>query len=250
MKKLGLIGYPLEHSFSKKYFSRKFKEEGLKEWKYELYPIVEISKLQALLENEPDLIGLNVTIPHKVTVISLLDELDEQALKVGSVNTIKIFSNPATSRKYLRGYNTDIYGFERSLVPLLKEHHKKALILGTGGAAKAVKFVLQKFGIEFNLISRSDKYDYRYEDLNKKVIEEHPLIINTTPLGMHPETEKCPPIPYKYISEGHLLYDLIYNPEETLFLKRGKQHGAAIKNGLEMLFLQAEKSWEIWNSYE
>lgn len=250
MKKLGLIGYPLEHSFSKKYFTRKFKEEGLKDWKYELYPLVEIKKLPELLENIPELIGLNVTIPHKVAVIPLLDELDEEALKVGSVNTIKILNNSTTGRKYLKGYNTDISGFEKSLVPLLKEHHKNALILGTGGAAKSVKYVLQKLGIEYDLVSRSDVFDYRYEDLNKRVMEEHSLIINTTPLGMHPETDKCPPIPFKYITKKHLLYDLIYNPEETLFLKRGKQQGAAIKNGLEMLYLQAEKSWEIWNINE
>jgi shikimate dehydrogenase len=250
MKKLGLIGYPLEHSFSKKYFTRKFKEEGLKNWKYELYPLVEIKKLPELLENEPELIGLNVTIPHKIAVIPLLDELDEEAIKTGAVNTIKILNNSSLNRKYLVGYNTDIFGFEKSLVPLLKENHKNALILGTGGAAKAVKYVLQKLGIEYDFVSRSDVFDFRYEDLNKSVIEEHSLIINTTPLGMHPETDKCPLIPFKYIGENHLLYDLIYNPEESLFLKRGKQQGAITKNGLEMLYLQAEKSWEIWNKNE
>ena len=243
MKQFGLIGYPLSHSFSKGYFAEKFAKENIVDCKYDVFPLEKIEDFVELCNDKKNLIGLNVTIPYKEKIIPFLDELDETAANIGAVNTIK-FSN---GKKI--GYNSDAYGFEMSLKPLLKQHHTKALILGTGGASKAVEYVLKKLGITFQYVSRTknDKA-ISYEELNEAIIQHSKLIINTTPIGMYPNVEDAPTIPYNFITDKYLLYDLIYNPEETLFLKKGKEKGAQTKNGLEMLYLQAERSWEIWNS--
>lgn len=259
MKKYGLIGYPLSHSFSKKYFTEKFLKEGLENHEYELYPLPNLSDLPELINGIPDLCGLNVTVPHKIGVMFYLDKVDPAAKEIDAVNCIKIvnrqpveafFSGELSSMQMsLEGYNTDAYAFEESLKPLLKKHHQKALILGTGGASRAVAYVLKKLGISFKKVSRrAAAKQLTYKKLDAEIMSEYTLIINTSPLGTAPNISECPDIPYEYLSSKHLLYDLVYNPLETEFLKRGKERGAAIKNGLEMLHLQAEKSWDIWNS--
>lgn len=239
----GLIGYPLGHSFSKKYFTEKFEKENIKDCRYELFPLEEISQFPALVASQPRLIGLNVTIPYKEVVIPYLHQLDAGAQSIGAVNTI------LKTQGKLIGFNTDVIGFEQSLAALSFDwKNAKALILGTGGAAKAVMYALKKKNIAFRLVSRTPKgQTLGYGQMDKKLLEEHSLIINTSPVGMFPETEACPPIPYQYINEKHLLYDLIYNPEETTFLHWGKQKGAQTVNGLAMLQLQAEAAWAIWN---
>jgi shikimate dehydrogenase len=259
MKKYGLIGYPLTHSFSKKYFTEKFLKQGLENYEYDLYPLPNLSDLPELINGTPDLCGLNVTVPHKIGVMFYLDKVDPAAKEIDAVNCIKIvnsqpveafFSGELSSMQMkLEGYNTDAYAFEHSLMPLLKKHHQKALILGTGGASRAVAYVLKKLGISFKKVSRraSGKL-LSYKKLDADILEDYTLIINTSPVGTAPNINECPEIPYQFLSNKHLLYDLVYNPEETEFLKRGKAKGASIKNGLEMLHLQAEKSWEIWNS--
>ena len=261
MKKFGLIGYPLTHSFSEKYFTEKFEKENLDQYQYKLFPIEDIKHLPKLLEKETELCGLNVTIPYKIEVIKFLDEIDKDALGVGAVNCIKIevhatvkdlFSGELCTlckdKKYLIGYNTDVYGFEKALSPLLETYHEKALILGNGGAAKAVQYVLQKLKIPFKIVSRNPKKEMLdYQKLDKKILKEHQIIINTSPLGTYPNVEDYPNIPYEHLTDKHLLFDLIYNPAETIFLKKGREKGAKTKNGFEMLELQAEKSWEIWN---
>jgi shikimate dehydrogenase len=246
MKKYGLIGYPLTHSFSKRFFTEKFEKEKI-DATYINFEIESISWFPEIIKNNPGLNGLNVTIPYKEKVIPFLDELDEAAEKVGAVNTVKI--NRSEDTVFLKGFNTDTFGFESSLKPLLKPHHTKALILGTGGASKAIKFVLNKLGISYISASIEElkKNEIRYEDIDQRMLEERLLIINATPLGTYPKTETFPPIPYEYISEKHLLFDLVYNPEETQFMKKGKEKGAAVKNGYEMLLQQALKSYEIWN---
>lgn len=249
-KLFGLIGFPLEHSFSRKYFTKKFQKENLTDCSYENFPLENISGFPSLIKSHPDLLGLNVTIPYKELVIPFLDELDETAKEVGAVNTIKI--KPGSSARdvaKLQGFNTDVFGFMQSIMKLLQPGHTAALVLGTGGSSKAVAFGLQKMGIEFEFVSRNpDEKELRYEDLNKDVIRHYKIIINSTPLGLFPNTENFPPIPYEFITPSHLLFDLIYNPEETVFLQKGREMGALIKNGLEMLQLQADKSWEIWSS--
>jgi shikimate dehydrogenase len=247
MKKYGLTGYPLTHSFSKRFFTEKFEKEKI-DATYENFEIESISQFPEIIKNTPGLTGLNVTIPYKEKVIPLLNELDEAAEKVGAVNTVKIIRKGENI--FLKGFNTDTYGFEASLKPLLKTHHVKALILGTGGASKAIKFVLNKLGISFISASIEElkENEIRYEEIDQKMMEERLLIINATPLGTFPKTETFPPIPYDFITEKHLLFDLVYNPEETLFMKKGKEKGAAVKNGYEMLLQQALKSYEIWNS--
>lgn len=240
----GLIGYPLSHSFSKKYFAEKYKAEGIAGHFYELFPLESITELPRLITQFPNLKGLNVTIPYKELVLPYLDEIDEEAKAVGAVNTIKI-----TEGK-LKGYNTDIYGFEFSLMKICKQAPQMpqgAMILGTGGAAKAVAHVLKKLNISYIYVSRMAKpTQTTYSELNQDYIETYPLIINTTPLGMSPNTESCPDLPYPLLSERNVLYDLVYNPEKTLFLKKGAEQDTLIKNGLEMLHLQAIKAWEIW----
>lgn len=243
MKQFGLIGYPLSHSFSKGYFAEKFKKEGIADSQYDVFPLEKIEDFTALCEPHKNLVGLNVTIPYKEKIIPFLDELNEEAKAIGAVNTIKFV------RGNKIGYNTDAYGFEMSLKPLLKPHHTSALILGTGGASKAVEYVLKKLRISFQYVSRNKSANtINYDELDELIIHHSTLIINSTPVGMYPNVENSPDIPYGLVTDKHLLYDLIYNPEETQFLKEGKQHGAQTKNGLEMLYLQAEKSWEIWNS--
>jgi len=246
MKTYGIIGYPLSHSFSPKYFTEKFKKEGIVNAEYKAFELKTIQELPQIIKENPALCGLNVTIPYKEMVIPVLDELDETAKAVGAVNTIKIDINDSK----LTGYNTDVYGFQKSLEPHLKPHHANALILGTGGAAKAVAYVLGKLNINFRMVSRSPRqiYEMPYQILNQQLMQLHQIIINTTPLGMSPKTDEYPPILYEYLTEKHLLYDLIYNPEKTLFLKMGEEKGASIINGQQMLEFQAEKSWEIWNN--
>lgn len=245
MKQFGLIGYPLSHSFSKGYFAEKFLKESIQDCFYDVYPLKKIEDFTSLCEQHQNLVGLNVTIPYKQQIIPFLDELDETAANIGAVNTIKFINNKKT------GFNTDAFGFEMSLQPLLKSHHQQALILGTGGASKAVEFVLKKLGISFRYVSRyKNENTITYSELNEDIIQHSTLIINSTPMGMYPNIEVSPGIPYHFLSDKHLLYDLIYNPEETQFLKEGKQRGAQTKNGLEMLYLQAERSWQIWNNIE
>lgn len=250
MRLFGVIGYPLSHSFSKKYFTEKFSKKKI-EAAYELFPLKEVAEMETLLKVQPNLCGLNVTIPHKETVIPYLNELDDTGKAVGAVNCIRV-ENSGHKTKDLRliGYNTDVFGFKQSIKPFLESHHEKALILGTGGGSKAVEYVLKEIGIECFFVSRkkSDKANYlTYEEINEHVINACKLIVNTTPLGMYPNENTFPNIPYEHLSSGHFLYDLVYNPEETEFLKRGKAQGTKIMNGLSMLHLQAEKAWEIWN---
>jgi len=243
--KFGLVGKNISYSFSQKYFTEKFKQLGLNSYKFRNYDIPEIEEFPFILyHREEDFKGLNVTIPYKQSVIKYLDEIKGDALKIGAVNTIKI-----TDDNLLIGYNTDVYGFQKSIEPLLKNHHKKALILGTGGASKAIAFTFEKLGVEYTFVSRNvGENSMLYSLLTEQIIAENTIIVNCTPLGTHPDIENAPNIPYNFISEKHLLFDLIYNPLETKFLREGKKRGAIIKNGLEMLELQAEKSWEIWNS--
>ena len=246
MKTFGLIGFPLTHSFSQRYFSQKFTDENISA-RYLNFPISTIDDFPELFTHHPYLAGLNVTIPYKQQVIPYLDELDNAAKEIGAVNVIKIFWDRKTPR--LKGYNSDMVGFKNSLTSLLTVEHKKALILGTGGASKAVAEALKQLGINFNYASRTPKNSeiLTYNQITANVLSERTLIINTTPLGMFPNSETCPDIPYDSLSPKHLLYDLVYNPEETLFLKKAKAHGAQVKNGLEMLHLQAEEAWRIWN---
>jgi len=242
MRLFGLIGYPLSHSFSKKYFTEKFEREKLTDCRYELFPITSIDELKKVLDQHPDLYGLNITIPYKEQVIPFLDETDEVVEKIGACNCISI------ENRKLKGFNTDVTGFEISLKTKLKPHHKKALILGTGGAAKAVEYVLEKLGIDFKYVSRKPSCNnFSYEQLTPAIISEHTLIINTTPLGMYPGINEAPTIPYESLTDQHYLFDLVYNPEKTLFLQKGEARGAVIKNGYEMLLIQAEESWKIWN---
>jgi shikimate dehydrogenase len=247
MKKYGLIGFPLTHSFSKRFFTEKFEKENV-DASYENFEIDDISWFPEVVRNNPKLTGLNVTIPHKQAVIPFLNELDEAAEKVGAVNTVKI--SRIGDNIHLKGFNTDTWGFETTLKPLLKSHHKKALILGTGGASKAIKYVLNKLGIGFisASIEELQENEIRYKEIDEKMLAERLLIINATPLGTYPKTETFPPIPYEFLTEQHLLFDLVYNPEETQFMKKGKEKGATVKNGYEMLVQQALKSYEIWNA--
>ncbi len=244
MKLFGLIGYPLSHSFSKKYFSEKFEREGITGHQYELFPIENIGLLPGqVLAANPGLCGLNVTIPYKKEVLAFLN--DRSALPIDACNCIKIKNGK------LKGFNTDVTGFEESLKPLLRPDHSPALVLGTGGAAEAVRYVLQKLGIPFVVASRgSGTGTISYGSLDADFISTHKLIINTTPLGTYPQTDTCAPIPYEGIGSGHYLYDLVYNPAETRFLLEGKTRGATIKNGADMLEIQAEESWRIWNDPE
>jgi shikimate dehydrogenase len=245
MEGLGLIGYPLSHSFSVKYFAEKFSREGITGFEYKNYPIQSVQEVRPLIEHTENLIGLNVTIPYKEQVMPLLDEIDPEAAEVGAVNTIKI--TRTSGKIHLTGFNSDVFGFRESLIPLLGAGHSMALVLGTGGASKAVAFVLEKLGIEYRYVSRDpDEDQFHYLDLCYAVMKNHTLIINTTPLGTYPSTSAFPNIPYDLLTSGHILYDLVYNPPETEFLRLGKEKGAVIKNGHEMLILQAERSWEIW----
>jgi len=243
MKHFGLIGYPLSHSFSKKYFTDKFEEWKLKDHAYELFSIEYIDMFPALIKTWPNLVGLNVTIPYKERVIEYLDGLDPAAADIGAVNTIKFLGGK------LIGYNSDVYGFEHSLTPMLNDDITyKALVLGSGGASKGIIWVLKKLGIEYQIVSRKEVNGYvKYTDVTEEVLCDHKLIINTTPLGMTPNADSCPFLPYDGLTSEHVLYDLVYNPETTLFMQHGLDANSAVKNGLEMLHLQADRSWEIWN---
>ena len=246
MRKFGLIGYPLSHSFSKKYFTEKFEREGIKDAEYELFPIEKIEELPILIRANPDLVGLNVTIPYKETVIQYLDEIDPKAEAIGAVNTILLGHGKP------KGFNTDYNGFKTSLEKWLSGRQKpgKALVLGTGGASKAVKKVLEDIGIDFQLISRNEKEGcVTYEALKAAptLFRSSELIINTSPLGMSPKTGSLPDLPYDQLTSNHNLYDLVYNPLITAFMQKGIDRQCWVKNGLEMLHLQAEKAWEVWN---
>ena len=247
MRTFGLIGYPLSHSFSKKYFTEKFEKEGLSGNHYELFPLENVDSLPSLIESNEGLEGFNVTIPHKVAVIPYLDEMEAAASFIGAVNCISI--RYRQGKPFLKGYNTDAYGFEASLIPLLSATHQKALIFGDGGAAKAVKYVLGKLGISFLSVVRKESGQHlQYNQISSDLLQEYTLLINTTPLGMSPNVDTCPDIPYDALTSKHLAYDLVYNPEETMFLKLAKTAGASVKNGMEMLHLQADRSWFIWNN--
>ena len=247
MRTFGLIGYPLTHSFSKKYFTEQFEQQGIADCKYELFPLEDIGGIAPLIRGDISLSGLNVTIPHKVNVMPYLHELDDAAAKIGAVNCIAILRRD--DKAWLKGYNTDAFGFAESLKPFLKVNHTHALILGDGGAARAVKYVLDQLGISFLTVVRTAvSGTITYEQISEELMNTHQLIINTTPLGTFPNVEASPAIPYHLMTADHLAYDLVYNPEVTAFLQQAKAQGAAIKNGLEMLHLQAERSWFIWNA--
>ena len=251
MKRYGLVGHPLGHSFSKVFFTEKFEREGF-DARYENFDLEDLAALRELLQQQPDLIGFNVTIPYKEAILPYLDILDPIALEVGAVNTVKVMADGK-----LKGYNTDVVGIEATLADLATPKGSPterevmtsgALILGTGGASKAVQYVLRKHGLPYHLVSRSlERGSFTYNRLTSDIILDHLLIINATPMGMAPHIEEAPRIPYEVLTPQHVLFDLIYNPEETLFLKHGCEHGATALNGLKMLYAQAEASWAIWN---
>ncbi len=244
-KLYGLLGYPLVHSFSQNYFNQKFESENI-DAEYINFEIPDVGMLMEVVAENENLNGLNVTIPYKEQVIPFLDEIDPAASEVGAVNVIKFIRGKDGLR--LKGYNSDIIGFTDSIKSLLKPHHQSALVLGTGGAAKAVSYSLRKLGLEVQLVSRRKSANTLvYEELTKNDLKTHKVIVNTTPLGMYPKVDTCPDIPYRYLTSQHLCYDLIYNPDETLFLKNSRLAGAQVKNGLEMLLLQAFASYSIWN---
>lgn len=243
MSKFGLLGRHISYSFSKAHFTKKFEIEGLAHT-YENFDMESISEFPNVLKNNPDLKGLNVTIPYKEQVMTYLENIDQEAEEIGAVNTITI-----SKTGKLKGYNTDCYGFKNSIQPLLKPHHTSALILGTGGASKAVAYALKELGITYDYVSRTpnELAKYRYSDLTPSLINSRLILINCSPVGTYPNINECPNIPYEGISNKHLLYDLIYNPLQTKFLSIGASKGAIISNGLKMLELQAEKAWNIWN---
>lgn len=248
MRVFGLIGFPLSHSFSPDYFAQKFSKEGIEDACYRLFPIESIDKLNELLSCEDKICGINVTIPYKQNVIQYLDEVDETARIIGAVNTICVIRTSSGFK--LKGYNTDVIGISDSLKG--QEHHKEALVLGNGGASKAVIYVLNQLQIHYTIVSRTPKADNQisYDQLSKKIIHDSTLIINTTPLGMSPNTMDCPLLPYHAIGPDHFIFDLIYNPKETLFMKNAHKYGAQTINGIKMLYSQAEASWQLWNKTE
>lgn len=246
MDKYGLIGYPLGHSFSISYFNQKFADEGINA-KYENFEIASIDILPEILDKNPDLKGLNVTIPYKEKVIPFLDSVAPEARAIGAVNVIRVTHEK--NNIILKGYNSDVIGFTQSIEPMIdKKLHKKALILGTGGASKAINFGLKSLGIEPIFVSRFERENtITYQQVTPEVVKEYNVIVNCTPVGMYPHTEECPQLPYEAMDNHTILYDLIYNPDQTLFMRKGAQYGADVKNGLEMLLLQAFASWEFWN---
>lgn len=245
MRKFGLIGKNISYSFSRNYFKNKFKKENIDDATYVNFDLENILHFDEQTKKLTDIAGFNVTIPYKESIIPYLDKLNKKAKEIGAVNTIKI----SKKGKFV-GYNTDYYGFKKSLKPHLKKHHKKALILGTGGASKAVAYALRQLDIDYGFVSRtsSSNVRYTYDSLTEDIVSSHSILINCTPLGTHPNIEDCPNIPYQGISKKHILFDLIYNPELTTFLSMGKVQKATIINGLQMLELQAEKAWRIWNN--
>lgn len=248
MDKYGLIGYPLIHSFSRSYFNEKFQNENI-DATYENFEIPTIENLPEVIDSNPELKGLNVTIPYKEKVISYLDSVSPEARAIGAVNVIKVTHNG--SETTLKGYNSDVIGFTKSIEPLLERWHKKALILGTGGASKAVNYGLRSLGLETVFVSRYERPGtIQYDKITPDVIKEYNVIVNCTPVGMYPHVDECPQLPYEAMDSHTLLYDLIYNPDNTLFMQRGEENGATVKNGLEMLLLQAFSSWEFWHDDE
>lgn len=248
MDKYGLIGFPLGHSFSKDYFNEKFENEGI-DAEYINFEIPQIDNLPKVLDSNPELKGFNVTIPYKQKVISYLDTVSSVARAIGAVNVVKVVHKGKNI--VLKGFNSDVIGFTRSIEPLLQDYHKKALVLGTGGASKAIVYALKELGIEPVLVSRYERPGtIQYGQITAEVIKEYNVIVNCTPCGMYPHTEECPELPYEAMDSHNLLYDLVYNPDETLFMHKGKEKGATVKNGLEMLLLQAFASWEFWNGKE
>ena len=241
MDKYGIIGYPLGHSFSRAFFTEKFQREHI-DAEYVNFEIPSADMLPGIVQTNPNLRGLNVTLPHKEAVIPMLDELSDEAKEIGAVNVIRVRDGR------LKGFNSDIIGFMDSIRPLLKPWHQHALVLGTGGASRAIRVGLQRLGIEWTYVSRTPAPGrLTYADLTSELMEHYQVIVNCSPVGMFPRVDACPDIPYQLLTDRHLLYDLVYNPQETLFLKRGAEHGAAVKNGLEMLHLQALASWRFWN---
>ena len=244
MRRYGLIGYPLSHSFSQQYFTEKFRREGISDCTYSNFSLSSIGRLPAVLQ-DPELCGLNITIPYKQEVLPFLDVRSDVVAAIGACNCIRIDGGVRT------GHNTDVVGFEQSLVGRLGGHHRRALVLGTGGASKAVEWILGKLGIEYRMVTRRPRAgssDLGYEQVDAPLIGEYTLIVNTTPLGMYPRVEECPALPYDELTPRHYLFDLIYNPARTLFLRKGEERGAVVENGHEMLVLQAEESWRIWNA--
>lgn len=250
MDEYGLIGFPLKHSFSQRFFTDKFKEEHIDSC-YLNFELDSVEKVMEVIQRNKNLKGFNVTIPHKQEIVQYLDFIGDEAKQIGAVNVVKIDrtrEGKNGSSLFLSGYNSDAYGFRHSLVPLLNSRKRKALVLGTGGASKAIVYVLRSLGIDYKYVSRQRKVDSLcYEDLTQDIIEEYELIVNCTPLGTFPDIDKCPTIPYQFLSSNHILYDLVYNPSETLFLKKGIEKCATVKNGYEMLELQALEAWNIWN---
>ena len=245
MDKYGLIGYPLGHSFSISYHNQRFADEGI-DAKYLNFEIPSIDELPEVLSLHPELKGLNVNIPYKEKVMRFLDYVSPEARAIGAVNVIRV--EHQGKKTILKGYNSDVIGFTQSIESMLEDYHKKALILGTGGASKAVNYGLRSLGLETVFVSRYERPDtIQYDKITPEVVQEYNVIVNCTPLGMFPKTDECPPLPYEALTERNILYDLIYNPDETLFMRKGAEHGAEVKNGLEMLLLQAFASWEMWN---
>ena len=248
MDKYGLIGYPLGHSFSKSYFNEKFENEGINA-EYINFEIPTLDSLPEILASNPELKGLNVTIPYKEKVISYLDSISPEARAIGAVNVIRV--DHKGNDTYLKGFNSDVIGFTKSIEPLLERFHKKALILGTGGASKAINFGLKSLGLETVFVSRFERPGtIQYSQITPDIIQEYNVIVNCTPCGMYPHIDECPQLPYEAMTSKNILYDLLYNPDETLFMKKGAQHGATVKNGLEMLLLQPFASWEFWHNKE
>ncbi len=247
MNTYGLIGYPLGHSFSRKFFTEKFAKEGI-DAQYLNFEIPSIEEFPNIIKNNPTLKGLNVTIPYKQQVMQYLDDISEEAKAIGAVNVVKCQLSTVNCQLHLTGYNSDVIGFVNSIKPLLKPHHKKALILGTGGASKAIRYGLEKkLGMKTLFVSRSAREGMiTYKEVTAEVLKEYEVIVNCSPVGMYPHVDECPALPYEAMNENNLLYDLVYNPLETLFMKKGAAQGATVKNGLEMLHLQAIASWEFW----
>lgn len=245
MDKYGLIGYPLGHSFSVNYFNQKFADEGINA-KYINFEIPDVEQIIEVVSAHPELRGLNVTIPYKERIIEFLDQLSPEARAIGAVNVIRVTHDGG--KIHMKGFNSDVIGFTQSIEPMLESYHKKALVLGTGGASKAVCYGLKSLGIEPVCVSRYERpHTICYCNITPEVVREYNVIVNCTPLGMFPRTNECPQLPYEALDERNILYDLVYNPDTTLFMKRGAEHGAQVKNGLEMLLLQAFASWEMWN---
>jgi shikimate dehydrogenase len=249
MKTFGLIGHRLGYSFSRNFFTEKFNQENLADHEYVNFELDSIDEFPGIFDQGKTICGLNCTIPYKQQIMPFLDEIDSEAAQIGAVNTVKITYQEG--KRYLKGFNTDIYGFEHSLRPMLEEKHQKALILGTGGASKAIKYLFDKLQIGYlsaTIEEQCFEKEIRYNQIDEQLLKDYLIIIHATPLGTFPKVDECPDIPYQYITANHVCFDLVYNPEETLFLKKAKEQGAKTKNGLEMLHLQAIRAWEIWNA--